>query len=197
MNMTKEQKLLSVSDQVNQVFTLDDLRILYGEYSDSGLYKLIQKLEAQGTLQKVMRGLYASAGADLKRISQRVHPEAYLTCTTSLAKHLLIGTIPQKQVYAARVGRPRKYFTPFGVINILSLKPELNFGYIIEEGLRIADPEKAYLDAWYFTMKGNTFSFDLSSDVAVEDLNRTRLRAYLSAYDRRFIQYFKNHGGLG
>lgn len=197
MNITSEKKLLNADEQVNKVYTLDDLRILYHEYSDSGLYKLIQRLESQGSLLKLTRGYYASPGADLKRVCHRVHPEAYLTCTTSLAKHLLIGSIPQKQVYAARVGRPRKYETPLGRLTVFSIKPELCFGFALEEGLRMADPEKAYLDAWYFTLKGARFSFDPASDVAVEDLNRTRLEEYLSAYDRRFIQYFKNQGGLG
>ncbi|MCC5848646.1 MAG: hypothetical protein JJU29_11170 [Verrucomicrobia bacterium] len=194
--MTNEKRLTQIAPDVNQVYTLDDLRVLYGEYSDSGLYKLVNKFISRGILTKMVRGVYAGEGADLFRVCQRLHPEAYLTCATALAKHLLIGSIPQKQVYAARVGRPRRYQTPLGAVNVFSLKPELYFGFKIEEGLRIAEPEKAYLDAWYFTFKGAKFSFDLCSDVAREDLNRKRLDAYLALYDRRFVHFFRNKGGL-
>jgi hypothetical protein len=196
MIKANDKRLAQIAPDVNQVYTLEDLRVLFGEYSDSGLYKLVNKFISQGVLTKMVRGVYAGEGAQLFRVCQRLHPEAYFTCTTALAKHLLIGSIPQNQVYAARVGRPRRYQTPLGAVNVFSLKPELYFGFAIEEGLRIAEPEKAYLDAWYFTFKGAKFSFDLSTDVACEDLDFKRLNEYLSKYDRRFIQYFKNKAGL-
>jgi len=197
MDISIEQSLQHVEDRIDRVFTLDDLRVLFHTYSDSGLYKLIQKLERQGSLLKVMRGAYARPNADLRRICQRIVPEAYLSCGTVLAKHLLIGSIPQKQVYAVRAGRPKTYSTPMGQVRVFSIKPELYFGFSVVDGLKIADAEKAYLDAWYFQFKGTKLSFDPSEDVAIEDLNRNRLRRYLAAYDSRFVTYFKTNGGMG
>ena len=197
MNISDEQCLQQVEAQMDRVFTLEDLRVLFRHHTDSGLYKLIQKLERQGSLVKMMRGIYARPEADLKRVCQRMLPEAYLSCGTALAKHLLIGSIPRKQVYAVRVGRPRTYQTPLGRVHVFSIKPSLYFGFQIEEGLRYADPEKAYLDAWYFRFKGARLSFDPSVDVAFADLNPHRLREYLSAYNARFVHYINRNGGLG
>lgn len=196
MNITVEQSLQQVENQIDKVFTLDDLRVLFHTYSDSGLYKLIQKLERQGGLLKIMRGIYVRPNADLNRICQRIVPEAYLSCGTALAKHLLISSIPQKKVYAVRVGSPKTYSTPLGKVRVFSIKPELYFGFSVERGMKIADPEKAYLDAWYFQFKGAKLSFDPSEDVAFEDLNRSRLSQYLEAYDTRFVTYFKSKGGI-
>lgn len=195
MNVSIEQSLQQVENQINRVFTLDDLRVLFAAYSDSGLFKVIQKLERQGGLQKIMRGLYARPGADLLRICQQIAPEAYISCGTALAKHLLIGSIPKKQVYAVRVGSPKTYRTPAGQVRVFSIKPELCFGFSIVDGIKLADPEKAYLDAWYFQFKGATLSFDPGEDVFPEDLNRSRLQKYLAAYDARFVTYFKSNGG--
>ncbi len=196
MNISDEQKIETLAAEMDQVFSLGDLRVLFHENTDAGLYKRLNRLEARGFLVKIIRGYYARPAARLERICQRVQPDACLTAGTVLARELLIGTVPARSVQAIRVGRPRTYETPFGNVRILSVKPTLYSGFAVEDGLRYALPEKAFLDACYFTYKGHRFPFDPATDVDMSRLDAGRLRGFLPFYDRRFLRFYERIWGL-
>jgi hypothetical protein len=191
MNLQEYQKMVEVSAGMDGVFTLADFRVLYGGDSVATQFRKLEALVGAGELLRVKKGLYARPGADLKRISQRIAPEAYLSLGTALAAEGLIGSIPGRRVWAVRVGRPRRYVCGAGVIEHLSAAPGLCFGWTLREGLRWADPEKAYLDAWYFTSKGRKLSFDVWEDVDRDRLDAEKIQAYLSRYDQRFQAWYR------
>ena len=84
-----------------------------------------------------------------------------------------------------------------GTLEYLSIAPKLFFGFEPVDGIRRATPEKAYLDACYFTFKGRSLSFDIDTDVDRSRLNAGLIEAYLTKYDQRFVTYYRRVVGDG
>ena len=186
MNEWRQERLEKWAEELGGVFTLGDLRVLNGELGEAGVYKKIQRLVEGGELVKVKRGLYALPSASLEAISARIEPEAYVSMGTVLSRHLMIGSIPARRLQAVKLGVPRTYVCALGTIEHVSIAPHLFFGFEVVKGLRVATPEKAWLDACYYRTKGREFSFDLDSDVDRERLDEAIITSYLKAYDPRF-----------
>ena len=108
------------------------------------------------------------------------------TVSTLSDGHLRIGSVPARRLQAVKVGVPRTFSCALGTIEHLSIAPRLFFGFAEEKGIRLATPEKAWLDACYYAYKGRTFSFDLDTDVDRTGLDEVLLSKYLAAYDPRF-----------
>ena len=187
------QKLIRCSSSLDRVFTLADLRLLYGDDSVATQFRKIEGLVKAGELVKVKKGIYARPDADLRGISQRIDAESVVSLGTVLAEEGLIGSIPGKRVWAVRIGRPRRYSCELGVIEHLSISPPLLFGWEWQNGCRRAVPEKAYLDAWYFHYKGRKLPFDLMEDVDVQRLDMGTVCAFLNKYERRFQTYLHSY----
>jgi predicted transcriptional regulator of viral defense system len=190
MIMTDQMDFGKWAEELGGIFTLGDLRVWLGELSDAGVYKRVERLVAGGFLVKVKRGLYARPSASLAAISARIDPTAYISTGMALSRHLLIGSVPARRLQAVKVGVPRKYSCPLGAIEHLSIAPRLFFGFTAENGIRMATPEKAWLDACYYAFKGRAFSFDLDTDVNRDKLDPALVSKYLEVYDSRFRAYY-------
>jgi len=178
--------------ELDGVFCLSDLRVLYRQQSDAGLYKRLAKLVDEGQLIKIKRGVYALPTASLEAICVRINPAAYLSTGTVLGRNLMIGSIPARRIQAIKTGRPRCYTCALGTIEYLSIAPHLFFGFSVTNGMRMATPEKAWIDTCYYTYKGSCFSFDLDTDVYRDQLDKNLLSKYLTAYDKRFRDAFNS-----
>jgi len=191
MKYIDTKKILEWSKDLNGVFSMSDLKVLFGEVTESALYKKLNALIEEKFLVKVIRGLYATPEASLEEISNRINPASYISMGTVLAKNIIIGSVPGRKVQAVTVGRPRIYECELGIIEHLSIAPRLFCGFQIINGVKYADSEKAFLDTWYFFYKGKQFSFDLDSDINKEALNSLLISKYLKKYDTRFVSFFK------
>ena len=178
------------------VFTLPDLRALLNADSEASFYRAVKRLVANGDLIKVKRSIYALPDASLRDISARIEPRSYISTDTVLAAKGIIGTVPVRRVQAVKVGRPRRYECPLGVVEHLSVQPSLYFGFENKDELLCAAPEKAFLDACYFTYKGRRLSFDPYSDVSLDMLDPNVLEIYLSRYDDRFRAFYDRTWGV-
>lgn len=196
MNMTDIDRLRSYAGELDGVLTMSDLRVFFGRYSDAGVFKKLEALVREGFLVKVKPGVYALPAAKLTAVSQRLAPRSYISTGTVLARALVIGSVPARRIQAVKVGCPRIYRCALGVVEHLSVKPGLFFGYETRDGIHYATPEKAFLDVCYFLSKGRRFSFDPVSDVQLDALDTKRVREYLKAYDRRFVSFFKARWSL-
>lgn len=181
---------------VNGVLTLPDLKVLFSGQSEAALYKKLTSFLREAILLKIQRGVYALPSASLETISSRICPAAYISTGTILARALVIGSIPARRIQAVKVGWPRTYTWAQGTIEHLSIKPDLYFGFENKQGVLSACPEKAFLDACYFMLKGRTFSFDLAEDVALERLDLGRIRQYLEQYEPKFLNWFRKTWGV-
>lgn len=176
--------------QVDGILTMPDIRVLLSGLGEDGILKRLRALVREGILVKVKAGVYALPTASLEAISQRLARNSYVSTGTVLARSVLIGSIPSRRVQAVKVGRPRTYRCALGIVEHLSVKEDLFFGYEERDGVLYATPEKAFLDVCYFVSKGRRFSFDPVADVNLTDLDPKRIREYLRAYDRRFVSFF-------
>ena len=184
-------KIESFAKEMQGVFTMSDLKVLYGQQTEAALYKKLTRLTTEGLLIKVKRGIYATPGATLDAISNRINPDSYISTGTVLAESMVIGSVPARKVEAMKVGRSRVYKFKTGVIEQLSISPSLFFGFESRGGINYATPEKAFLDACYLYSKGKVFSFDLDTDVNMERVNRERVAEYLKKYEGSFIDFYK------
>ena len=190
MDVKRYNSVQRWSNDLDGVFTISDLKVALDTNSEATLYRVVQEMTECEMLIKVKRGIYATPQAKLTDISNRIDPKAYISTGTVLAKSGTIGSIPARRVQAVKVGRPRTYRCKLGVIEHLSILPQLYFGFSRINGQLVSSPEKAFLDVCYFNFRGKRFSFDPQADVNIEDFDFDLIDRYLGKYDSRFVTYF-------
>jgi hypothetical protein len=179
------------ASELNGVITLPDLKVVFSGQGEAALFKKLESAVKEHVLIKVKRGIYALPGAALEVISARINPDSYISTGTVLASKSITGSIPARRIQAVKIGRPRVYECETGIIEHLSISPDLYFGFESANGIHYATAEKAFLDVCYYYYKGRTFSFDPESDINTGVLKPDVIAGYLSKYDRRFVAFFR------
>ena len=64
-----------------------------------------------------------------------------------LAQALVVGTSPDRQIVAVKLGRARRYASRGLTVEHVGVTPDLLFGFTVREGVRYADVEKAVVGA--------------------------------------------------
>jgi len=172
------------------VFSKGDLQTAFGERHPAAFARRVDVLMENGVLHRFCRGWYITEDFDLATLSQRLAPDSYISFSTVLARHLIIGPNPEGRVVAVKTGRPRRYGRDGIVIEHVSVGEDLLFGFGVEDGIRNADAEKAFVDTLYFHLRGRRFPFDIYSDMAIDKLDRAKVRDYLGRYkNRKFVTF--------
>jgi hypothetical protein len=179
------------------VFSKADLQVLLSERHPSAFVRRAAALERAGALRRFSRGMYVCDGFDLPTLSQRLAPDSYVSFGNALARKLVIGTRPERQLLAARPGPAHTYRGLGYEIVHVRIAPHLDFGHEASDGVRWADAEKATLDALYFHLRGRRYPFDVFSDIDPARLDRKRLETYLERYrNPRFVAFARGVLGL-
>ena len=172
------------------VFSKADLHTLLAEPHPAAFARRVQSLVGAGRVRRFCRGWYVSEPFDLPTLSQRIAPGSYVSFGTVLATELMIGTKPERQLLAAKVGRARSYRGLGYEITHLHIAAHLDFGHETVAGVRFADVEKAVLDVLYFHLRGRRYPFDLFSDIDFTRLDRERFATYLDRYrNPKFVAF--------
>lgn len=172
------------------VFSKADLQTALAERHPAAFVRRVNALLENEILRRFCRGWYVTEGFDLATLSQRIAPESYVSFTTVLARNLIVGPNPEGMIVAVKTGRSRRYENRGLVIEHVSVARELLFGFSVDDGVRYADPEKAFLDTLYFHLRGRRVPFDIYSDMAVDRLDRTRVLEYLGRYrNPKFVAF--------
>jgi hypothetical protein len=179
------------ASELDGVITMPDLKVVFGGQSEAALFKKLESAVREKVLIKVKRGIYGLPGSSLETISARINPDSYISTGTVLASKAIIGSVPVRRIQAVKIGRPRVYECEIGIIEHLSISPNLYFGFEAVSGIKFATAEKAFLDVCYFYFKGRRFSFDPESDVNYGGLKAEIISDYLGKYDRRFVSFFR------
>ena len=172
------------------VFSLSDLRVMLAPTHQQEFYRRISALEQNHKLFRVKRGCYVSADFDQEILSQKLCAESYLSCSSALLKHGLIGTVAKNTALGIKVGKRREYQVGDKKVVHVGIAPRLYFGFEKVGGLKIATPEKAFLDTLYYYQKGRTYFFDIYSDIDLKPLKRKRLEKYLKQYQNPKFKTF-------
>lgn len=197
--MKLEGHILSLLEQLSRpqrgVFTTAGLKSLFQVVDVSSLNQKLRPYLVARILQRFCRGFYVTQNFSLESLSQQIAPDSVISFGTVLAKALLIGSIPQKTVYALKTGKSRTYSSRLGSVVHLGLKAPRSktlvmLGSSWEQGIRYADKEKALLDVLYFYQLGRKFSFHIYSDIHYEILDRKKIERYLKHYKNPKFRQF-------
>lgn len=178
------------------VFSISDLQNLLLARTAVEAQQKLRPFLKEKILLRFCRGFYVAPEFDMQLLSQRLCPASAISLGTVLAENLVIGSIPQKTVYAVKIGKGRVYKSTLGQVvhlgfaNATAAK-EMWFGYMIGKfGIRKADNEKAFLDVLYFYQLGHKFSFNIYSDIQTDRLDHKKLKIYLAHYrNPKFVSF--------
>ncbi len=169
------------------VYSSADLAVLLERPHPARLTEAVGSLLRGGVLARVRRGLYVDRfhGYRPEVAGQRWLTPSCLSCETALDRHGLTATGILDFTYVT----PRLIPARDQAVRVFDghrfvyrhVAAHLYFGSALEDGVRIAGPEKAALDFLYFTYKGQR-SVLAPEDVDFRLLDARRYRNYLAAY---------------
>jgi len=187
---TDTRLIQSLERSQRGVFSKADLQTAFGERHPAAFARRINVLLELQVLRRFTRGWYVTEDFDVATLSQRLAPSSYVSFSTVLARHLIIGPNPEDRIIAVKSGRPRLYAMGDFVIEHVSVTEALFFGFETIDGVRYADAEKASIDTLYFHLRGRRYPFDIYSDMAVDKLDHARVRRYLESFQNpKFVAF--------
>ena len=171
------QRLLSLD---KPYFSPADLEKILGQKRPA-LYVTLNRLVKYGVLVRLRRGVYQVAlrAPDLARIANQLVYPSYLSFESALSRYGILSQVP----YALTFATPhcsRRLTLGDTVVEFHQLKRELFFGYTLEGGLYVAEPEKALLDQLYMVTRGlASLAWD---ELDLSPLDPEQLRAYAALF---------------
>jgi predicted transcriptional regulator of viral defense system len=163
-------------------FTLADLEKILEMKRDS-LYVTLNRLVKSGVLIRLQRGVYQPEfqGLELEKTANELYYPSYLSFESALSRYGILSQIPYTLTFAT-TRRSKKLLLAGREVEYRQLKKEYFFGYILDNGIYIAEPEKALLDQLYMMSKGK-----VSSDVSewsLVDLKKNKFLQYSKKFPR-------------
>lgn len=157
-------------------FTLADLEKILKIKRDS-LYVMLHRLVKSGVLIRLKRGVYQPGlqGLELEKTANELYYPSYLSFESALSRYGILSQIAYTLTFAT-TRRSKKLLLAGREVEYRQLKKEYFFGYILDNGIYIAEPEKALLDQLYMISKGKVSS----------DINEWSLVALKK---NKFLQY--------
>ena len=187
------QKLLEFAPKVGGVFSLSELSSLFDISSQQMLWIKIRQFEDAGLLKRYSRGIYVTQGFDRMILSAKVRTDSYVSFGSALAVYSLIGTESPFLVSCVVSSKASEYK---GDVNLsyAQISKNLYFGTtFLDNGVRIADAEKAVLDTLYFYSHKKTFYFNIFQDINFLALSKEKMDSYLDRYaNPKFITFVRN-----
>jgi len=188
------QLLKKYSPEMGGVFSTGDLERLFNQNNKVLLFRRLKELEEALFLRRFVRGFYVSPDFNRDVLCMRINPDSYISLGTILAKNMVIGSVPQKTLYAVKLGKSREYKGYNLTIKYCGISESLFFGYNLEENIRVATVEKALLDTLYFYQKGYAFSFNIYEDIETSVIDKSTMLKMLEKYNNpRFYAFVKGY----
>ncbi len=176
----KRAVLEKLENTAKDYFAISDLEKVFGIQRHS-LYVVLSRLVSQGWLRRLGSGIYVlrTATPDLERIANQLCVPSYLSFESALAKYGVISQLPYTIMLATTERTKRMQLAGVDIV-YRHLKKLLFTGFRLEDGLFIAEPEKALLDlAYMVSLRQDDFNLnrlDLSK-VSVRKISKW-LRLY-------------------
>jgi predicted transcriptional regulator of viral defense system len=168
-------------------WSVADLQKVLGYKDRRTLLVALHRLVRQGVLIRMRRGIYRVSirSADPAVLANLLYRPSYLSFESALARHGILSQIPYT-ITLATTRRSKKATLDGTALEYRQLKADLFFGQRIENGLEIAGPEKALLDALYLMKRGRL-------SLPLEELDLSGLSARkLKSYAGRFPGYVRS-----
>jgi predicted transcriptional regulator of viral defense system len=165
-------------------FTLQDLQKYY-PHKKGSLKQLLVRWVQKGYMNALGRGYYTfdMTTLDYLRLACELVRPSYISFEYALYYHGCIDQIPQSVTLATQK-RHTSIELPTVVLEYSHLKKELFFGFFLQKGVYIAEPEKALLDLLYLQARGKRLT-------TLDTLDKTKLsRKKLERYYKVFPSFF-------
>ena len=149
--MGASSNLSSLRATGRPLITTRDAAVRLGQ-TESAASHLLRRLADAGLVRRVRRGLWAvDPDVDPMQIVPWLtapYP-SYVSLWSALHAHRMLSQIP-RETHAVSVGRPQRVTTPFGVIVVHRVAPEVFGGYKTSgDGIALATPAKTIFDIAY------------------------------------------------
>jgi predicted transcriptional regulator of viral defense system len=164
-------------------FTLADLEKILGMGRDS-LYVTLNRLVRTGVLIRLRRGVYQPEFQviGLEKVANELYYPSYLSFESALSIYGILSQIPYTLIFAT-VRRSKKITLSGREVEYRQLKKDYFFGYVLRNGIYIAEPEKAVLDQLYMLSKGKA-SADVS-EWSLVGLDKKKFLKYSRIFSKK------------
>jgi predicted transcriptional regulator of viral defense system len=160
--------------------------------SRAAVAEALKRQRRRGLLEKVADGVYLNklaTSVSARDVVNELVPDSYISLGTALAEWGLYSQNPIATT-CVTTARGRKIKTASIDIVYRKISPGLFWGFTEKKGrygsYKIAEPEKAFLDWIYFTLKdGLDVEFD---EIQFGKLGRSRLVEYAKKYPSTVVQ---------
>ena len=187
------QELLEFAPKIGGVFSLSELSSLFDISSQQMLWIKIKQFEEAGLLKRYSRGIYITQNFDPMILSAKVRTDSYISFGSALAYYKLIGTESPFLVSCIVTSKASEYK---GEVNLsyARISKNLFFGTaILNNGVRMANAEKAVLDTLYFYQHKKIFYFNIFQDINFSALSKETMYSYLERYaNPKFKAFVRN-----
>lgn len=157
------------------------------------LWIKIKQFEEAGLLKRYSRGIYITQNFDPMILSAKVRTDSYISFGSALAYYKLIGTESPFLVSCIVTSKASEYK---GEVNLsyARISKNLFFGTaILNNGVRMANAEKAVLDTLYFYQHKKIFYFNIFQDINFSALSKETMDSYLERYaNPKFKAFVRN-----
>ena len=187
------EKLTNFAPEVGGVFSLSELSSLFNISNRQSLWGSVRQFEAAGLLKRYCRGIYVTRDFNSQVLSAKVRTDSYISFGSALAYHRIIGTESPFLVSCVVPSRASE-FTGDVNLSYARISKELYFGMVsLENGVRMADAEKAVLDTLYFYQHKKIFYFNIFQDIDFSKVSKEKLDAYLERFaNPKFRTFVRN-----
>lgn len=191
--LEKAQKLLEFAPKIGGVFSLSELSSLFDISSQQMLWIKIKQFEEAGLLKRYSRGIYITQNFDPMILSAKVRTDSYISFGSALAYYKLIGTESPFLISCIVTSKASEYK---GEVNLSYAKISKNLFFgtaILNNGVRMANAEKAVLDTLYFHQHKKIFYFNIFQDINFSALSKETMDSYLERYaNPKFKAFVRN-----
>jgi len=174
-------ELIKTLERLNKPFyTISDLEKITG-FSKESIYVTVNRLSERGILERICPGIYRlfTTKVSPEIVAASLYIPSYLSFESALSRYGVLNLVPYTLTFATP--RKTKRFTVEGRdVEFRQIKRDLFWGYDIQGGIYVAEPEKAFLDLVYLASRGIA-SLDLD-EIDIRKLSMIRMKKYLKKY---------------
>jgi len=172
-----------------KIFSLNDLKVLSGDNTSTVSVQL-SRLSRMGMVKNPVKGWYLNPfnTPSMEELSMVLRTPSYLSLEYALSRHgILSQDVHTYTLVTTKL--PHTYRSDESIFEYHQIKRSLFWGYSTEGNVNISDPEKALLDLIYIRYSKNKEGneeqmMSMIDDMYVEDLEKSRMRAYSTRFDR-------------
>jgi len=179
--MKKDELFEKIEHLGKNVFDIRDIKNLFPD--ETHINTVIKRLKDSRVLIKITRGVYMLQGRsfDVEKLATKIYYPSYISFESALSKYGIMNQGLYKLTLAT-TRHSKKIKLNEIVCDYSKLKPELFFGFNLEGGTYIAEPEKALLDTLYLMSLGKkTKSYQ---EWYTKELDKNKIKKYLPFFGK-------------